>query len=252
MKFTYRACAEVELLGIAPGYSPPAMTAGNTFTMSEIIAVLEDLDIEIEIDPDDDGSRNLSCRSGLLEWTVIFREEGPAYTDMCVFHMRTVESNPTMFVNSFNLKHYSTCAVIGEDDGQFVLEDGEFIIYLRQVVDFYGSADPEILRYRIFCWMDALTDFLEISEEGDNDDATGGDLIEFDVEYWEALISGEARPLEVVISELLAQKGSLTARQISRSIEKDRHAVNRTLYTNSSLFKKDSSQPPRWTLVAPT
>jgi hypothetical protein len=121
-----------------------------------------------------------------------------------------------------------------------LLEDGEYVVVLRNSFPFYGSVTKEFIEFMFHCFHEDVCEFYGLTDDDEK--------IEEDSEDSDNEVNPEFVPiplLEQLQLELILNP-SQSARSIARSLGISKYEVNHLLYMHKELFEKEGTSPPMW------
>lgn len=220
------------------------MSVLETFTADELLEILNDIGVEASFESmseNEVGVATIDCEIGELMFFMFLMYSDPFYEGFKLFSIRFDVDDPLIFANTFNdARHISRVSVDTDDDGLIVVdEDGSTNTNLSADVSFAGGVTKDHVRFVLQLWIEDLLDFNEVSLDDEDED----ELVEIP----------ELHDLPVVtlpeqITACLSGGRSMTAREMSRTLEVDRHDVNSILYKERNRFEHNGEQPPRWSI----
>lgn len=218
------------------------MELRTSFTADELIEIFEQFGFETSIsEPEnDDEAWVLTCALGYVGFSCVLRPHGMIERVM-ILSTRFIFENPFKYINRFNSNHSATSAYVHLDsDGDVGLdEDGDPTIVLRMWLTFDGGVTADHLELLIAAWVDDLYEFWEVEFEDETDET---ELPEMTDQVREMTVADQ-------IEWVLGDSVSRSAREIADHLMLEKHSVNSALYKDKDKFKRDSGQPPRWSLV---
>ena len=223
------------------------MTTFETFTQEELTSLLNELDVEtnyVSAIDEETGLDTIQCEIGPIYFLCYLVGYEPFYEAMTLLSSRFVTESPVEFLNKHNDERRLGRAVVTlDDDGLITIdEDGEIHIFAQSDFYFAGGITKEHLKFKLSLWIEDLIDFHEIvlSDEAETEESEEIPVIE---------LSNVPTPtLLAQIEACLSGGRSMTAKEIGRLLEKDRHELNPILYKATDKFEKTKDQPPRWSL----
>ena len=218
----------------------------DTFSIEEFRQILEDLDVNVSSDVVDevDGFTHtvvFECDQGNVEFTCVMGGENHAFARVALLSVRSVSTDPIAFADGLNseLMHAAAHVCIDDAGDAACDESGEWMIMLRKILVFDGGVTPMHVKLLLSYWLEELYVFSGL--DGSDDSADTDDTV----------ADGSVRELGLVeqIEWLLGLDGiPRTARQVASFLMRPKHEVNSELYRNTGTFRRDDSQPPRWTV----
>ena len=224
----------------------PAVDPQEAFSIEQIRQLLKDLDVNSTLtvyeDPEGSGHSNaFECEQGDVNF-ICFLGNGDAVNGhLGLFSSMSVADDPFEYVNSLNSELLQSAAYVSVDEsGELVRDDdGDVTVILRKFVLFGGGVTLDHLRMLLSYWMEDLYEFFGLDG---SDESVGTD---------DTVADGSVRELGLAeqIEWLLGLDGiPRTARQVASFLMRPKHEVNSELYRNTGTFRRDDSQPPRWTV----
>jgi hypothetical protein len=208
-------------------------------TLAEVATDLEEVDLGAD---SEENHHFFICEYGSIRFNCLLISTTPFHDQMMLSAYRWTTDNPFELSNKFGDDAYLARSIVKlNDDGTlFVDEDGDFEIKAELFIPFAGTVTPEHLQFLIQMWAEDLIAFYGFEPDEDSQDAP------------EAVgaTDAEASLHDHLLNTLLGSPAQ-TARQLAKSLGVTRNDVNRTLYASPELFARDSSQPPRWSVVEP-
>jgi|LauGreDrversion4_2_1035121.scaffolds.fasta_scaffold119681_2 hypothetical protein len=219
------------------------MSIYETYTAEEIIEILTDLDIDANFESASENEVNVAtidCEVGPFLFFIFLMYNEPFFEGFKLFSVRFDVDYPFVFANAFNeSKRIARVSVEADEEGEPRLdEDGMSTTNLLADVSFAGGVTKDHVRFLLQLWIEDLLDFNEVSLEDDEEE-----IIEVP-----ELQNLPAVTLQVQITACLSGGRSMTAREMSRVLEVDRHDLNSILYKERNRFEHNGEQPPRWSL----
>jgi hypothetical protein len=120
------------------------------------------------------------------------------------------------------------------------LDDGEYVVVLRNSFPFYGSVTKEFIEFMFHCFQEDVCEFYGLTDDDDE--------IEEDPEGSDNEVNPEHAPiplLEQLQLELVLNPAQ-SARSLARSLGISKYEVNHLLYMHKELFEKAGTSPPLW------
>jgi hypothetical protein len=219
----------------------------ETFTQEELTSILNDLDVDtnyVSAVDRESGMATIECELGPLSFSCFLIGNEPFFEGMILYSPRYVTDSPVTFINKHNEELRLGRAAVRTDDDDLIEvdEDGDVLIYAQSDFYFVGGITKKHLSFKLNLWIEDLIDFHElVLDDDDETDATE------QVQVPE-LSDNPAPTLLAQIEACLGNGRSMTAKEIGRLLEKDRHELNPVLYKATDKFEKTKDQPPRWSL----
>jgi hypothetical protein len=220
------------------------MSVLETFTGDEILKILSEIEVDTEYESASDNEANIAtvtCEIGDVSFYMFLIHNEPFFEGFRLFSFRYTDDQPFQYASAFNeTRRIGRVMVDIDDDGLIAIdEDGDATLKLIADISFAGGVTKDHVRFMLQMWIEDLIDFNE--EFFDNEDEE--EII--DVPELQNL---PAVTLQVQITACLSGGRSMTAREMSRVLEVDRHDINSILYKERNRFEHDGEQPPRWSL----
>ncbi len=206
--------------------------------------ILSDIEVETEYEAASDNEDNIAtieCHVGEVSFYMFLIHNEPFFEGFRLFSFRYINEHPFQYASAFNeARRIGRVTVDIDDDGLIAIDDdGDATLKLIADVSFAGGVTKEHVRFMLQMWIEDLLDFNEAYIDDDGEE----EIIEIP-----ELQNLPAVTLQVQITACLSGGRSMTAREMSRVLEVDRHDINSILYKERNRFEHDGEQPPRWSL----
>lgn len=219
------------------------MSSYESFTVDEILKMLAEIEVDAALESPSENESDIPtivCEIGELAFYLFLVHNEPFFEGFRLFSFRYLDDHPFEYASVFNeTRRLARAAVDIDDDGRILVdEDGDATIKLLADISFAGGVTREHVQFILQMWIEDLIDLHELSW---NDD-------ESEVPDVPELRNLPAVTLQVQITACLSGGRSMTAREMSRLLEADRHDINSILYKERDRFEHNGEQPPRWSL----
>jgi hypothetical protein len=221
------------------------MATHETYTANEIMDILTELNVDVSYTPAEDDEFNvatINCELGEIDFFCFLVVNSPFFEGLRLHSFRLGGDNPIRFVNEFNEEMRTARASVKFDNEGLIEvdEDGDAFMHAQADIHFAGGVTKEHVQFMFEMWIEDLVDFHEITFDDEEEEPT---------HVPELGILGDTTLL-VRITACLGGGRSMTAREMARLLENDRHIINSILYKERKRFVNDGAQPPRWSLRA--
>jgi hypothetical protein len=222
----------------------------ETFTQEELTSILNDLDVDtnyISATDNESGVATIECELGPISFACILVGNEPFFEAMGLYSPRYVTDSPFTFLNKHNEERRLARAAVHTDDDDLIEidEDGDICIYAQSDFYFVGGITKKHLSFNLSIWLEDLIDFHELVLD-DDDETDNAEQVQVP-----ELNNVPTPTLLAQIEACLSNGRSMTAKEIGRLLEKDRHELNPVLYKATDKFETTKDQPPRWSLKSP-
>jgi hypothetical protein len=218
----------------------------ENYTAEELLKIAEELGLPCRIVMNEFGNVSIDIEIdglGGLEWAIELGAESPFYHSVILKAVDASEEIPHHFVNAWNEDHITSTAYVlidpdtNEPDR---LDDGEYVVVLRNSFPFYGSVTKEFIEFMFHCFQEDVCEFYGLTDddeeiEGDSEDSDN----EINPEHAHIPLL-EQLQLELVLNPIQS------ARSLARSLGISKYEVNHLLYLHKDLFEKEGTSPPLW------
>ena len=215
----------------------------ENYTAEELLEIAKELGLPCEIVLDEFGCVSIDVVFDGLEWAIELGAESPFYHSVVLKAVDASEEIPHYFVNAWNEDHITSTAYVVIDpdtNDPVLLEDGEYVVVLRNSFPFFGSVTKEFIEFMFHCFHEDVCEFYGLTDD-DEEVEESSDISSDDSATEHAPIPLlEQLQLELVLNPIQS------ARSLARSLGISKYEVNHLLYKHKELFEKEGTSPPLW------
>jgi hypothetical protein len=216
----------------------------ENYTAEELLEIVGELGLPCEIAIDDDRLVSIDVELDGLDWSIELGAESPFYHSVILKAVDASEEIPHHFVNTWNEDHITSTAYVLTDPETLepiLLEDGEYVVVLRNSFPFYGSVTKEFIEFMFHCFHEDVCEFYGFTDDDEEIDEAS--------ENFDNQVNPEHAPIPLLeqLQLELTLNPIQTARSLARSLGISKYEVNHHLYMHKELFEKEGTSPPVWT-----
>ena len=209
-----------------------------------MLRIVEELGLPSEIVIDEDQDVSIVVELDGLEWAIQLGQESPFYHSVVLKAVNVSAEDPQSFANKWNQDHITSTAyalVDPETLEPILLEDGEYVVVLRNSFPFYGSVTKEFIEFMFHCFHEDVCEFYGFTDDDEEIDEAS--------ENFDNQVNPEHAPIPLLeqLQLELTLNPIQTARSLARSLGISKYEVNHHLYMHKELFEKEGTSPPVWT-----